>query len=77
MLLKGQWEEREMQRMLNTEPMGPDTPHPSLSAPSNLFFVCHSTTELQTLRAALTQWNYVKRFAEKVLVNTKEVEPFL
>ena len=36
-LLKGQQDKREMQRMLNTKPMAPDTPHPSLSALSSLF----------------------------------------
>lgn len=43
-----------MQRMLNTKPMAPDTPHPSLSAPSQPLFACHSNTELQALQAALT-----------------------
>lgn len=55
MLLKGQQDKREMQRMLNTKPMTPDTPHPSLSAPEQtLFFACHSTTELQALQVVLT-----------------------
>lgn len=36
MFLKGQQDEKETPRMLNTKPMVPDTPHPSLSALSNL-----------------------------------------
>lgn len=39
MLLKGQQDKREMQRMLNTKPMTPDTPHPSLSAPEQTLFL--------------------------------------
>lgn len=31
--------EKEMQCMLNTKPMAPDTPHPSLSGPSHLFLL--------------------------------------
>lgn len=38
--------EKEMQRMLNTKPMAPDTPHPSLSAPSNLFLLTTLAAEL-------------------------------
>lgn len=53
MLLKGQWEEREMQRMLNSKPMGPGTPHPSLSAPTNLFLPAIRVPELQTTQATI------------------------
>lgn len=38
--------EKEMRRMLNTKPMTPDTPHPSLSAPSNLFLLATLAAEL-------------------------------
>lgn len=54
MLLKGQQHQREMQRMLNTKPMAPDTPHPSMSALGSLLFARYSTTELQALRVTLT-----------------------
>lgn len=41
--------EKEMQRMLNTKPMAPDTPHPSLSGPSNLFLLTTPAAELPGL----------------------------
>lgn len=53
--------EKEMQRMLNTKPMAADTPHPSLSAPSNLFYSPLSQLNSQPLQGVPhIRWNYAK-----------------
>ncbi len=54
----------EMQRMLNTKPMAPDTPHPSLSAPSHLFLPAIPTLNCGPSRSYSHKVNYAKHFCE-------------
>lgn len=56
MFLKGHRDEKETQLMLNTKPMVPDTPHPSLSALSNLLTPAIPALNCRTSRLLYGGW---------------------
>lgn len=56
MFLKGHLDEKETQLMLNTKPMVPDTPHPSLSALSNVLMPAIPQLNCGTSRLLYGEW---------------------
>lgn len=56
MFLKGHQDEKETQLMLNTKPMVPDTPHPSLSALSKLLMSAIPALNCGTSRLPYGGW---------------------
>lgn len=66
---KGSGTRKEMQRMLNTKPMAPDTPHPSLSAPSNLLLLAIPPLNRRALQGvSYISWNYAKEPSDRAAV---------